>query len=69
MTTTLLFHLLKNGRNIWVIAHSLAIYWTLESMARINGLVISPTYKWKKHGGYNPLILTINPNFRPGTSK
>ena len=28
---------------------------------------ISPTYKWEIHWGYNPLILTIDPNFQlPG---
>ena len=31
---------------------------------RINGLVISPTYKWGINWGEkNPLILTIDPNF------
>ena len=25
--------------------------------------VISPTYKWGMNWGYNPLILTIDPNF------
>ena len=35
---------------------------------RINGLdqwVISPTYQWGIPWGYNPLILTIDPNFLP----
>ena len=35
---------------------------------RINGQdqwVISPTYKWGMNWGYNPLILTIDPNFQP----
>ena len=34
----------------------------LGSMVRIK--VISPTYKWGITWGYNPLILTINPNFQ-----
>ena len=30
----------------------------------INGLVISPTYTWLVYWGYNPLILTFDPNFQ-----
>ena len=30
---------------------------------RINGLVITDPYKWGMNWGYNPLILTIDPNF------
>ena len=26
--------------------------------------IISPTYKWLVYWGYNPLILTIDPNFQ-----
>ena len=35
----------------------------------VSKLVISPTYKWGSPWGYNPLILTIDPNFLSGTSK
>ena len=30
----------------------------------VNQWVISPTYKWGIPWGYNPLILTIDPNFQ-----
>ena len=35
----------------------------------VSNWVISPTYKWGIPWGYNPLILTFDPNFLPGTSK
>ena len=41
--------------------------WTLGSM--VSQWVISPTYKWFVYWGYNPLILTFDPNFLAGTSR
>ena len=28
-------------------------------------IILDPTYKWLVYCGYNPLILTFDPNFQP----